>query len=45
MYICDDHHEEIGYNDRLCLECEAREEINRLELECDTLREEIEEPK
>lgn len=41
MYLCDDHHEEIVYNERLCPVCEAQKEIERLQLECERLRDEI----
>lgn len=40
MYLCDDGHDEVCYEGRLCPVCEARKEIDRLERETEDLRDE-----
>lgn len=41
MKVCDDSHDEIVYNGRLCPLCEALNRIDRLEEEVEDLNKEI----
>lgn len=45
MFLCSEKHEEIVSKGRICPVCEAQKEIDRLQLECEELRKEIEELK
>ncbi len=45
MFLCNDKHEEVCYEARYCPVCEKNAEVDRLQLECEKLREEIEDLK